>query len=66
MDTLHFCVVHQLLCTVLQGFVTLSVTEVESAAATQCTQDVLFNMRVIESMGLKVKKLMILEGTIKA
>ena len=30
-------------------------------AATQCAQDMLFNMRILESMGLKVKKPMILE-----
>ncbi len=45
----------------MQGFVTLSVTEAESASATQCAQDMLFVMRVVESMGLKVKKPMILE-----
>jgi hypothetical protein len=44
-----------------QQSVTLSVTEAELAAATQCAQDMLFAMRVIESMGLKVKKPMILE-----
>ena len=49
------------MCCRMQGFVTLSVTEAESAAATQCAQDMLFNMRVLESMGLKVKKPMILE-----
>jgi hypothetical protein len=30
-------------------------------AATQCAQDMLFNMRILESMGFKVKKPMILE-----
>jgi hypothetical protein len=45
----------------MQGHVTLSVTEAELAAATQCAQDMLFVMRVIESVGLKVKKPMILE-----
>jgi hypothetical protein len=30
-------------------------------AAMQCEQDMLFNMQVLESMGLKVKKPMILE-----
>ena len=45
----------------MQGCVTLSVTEAETVAATQCAQDMLFVMRVIESMGLKVKKPMILE-----
>jgi hypothetical protein len=41
--------------------VTLSVTEAELVAATQCAQDMLFNMGILESMGLKVKKPMILE-----
>jgi hypothetical protein len=41
--------------------VTLSVTEAELVAATQCAQDMLFAMRAVESMGLKVKKPMILE-----
>jgi hypothetical protein len=44
-----------------QKSVTLSVTEAELVAATQCAQDMLFNMRIIESMGLKVRKPMILE-----
>jgi hypothetical protein len=47
----------------MQNHVTLLVTEAELAAATQCVQDMmLFVMRVIiESIGLKVKKPMILE-----
>jgi hypothetical protein len=44
-----------------QKSVTLSVTEAELVAAAQCMQDMLFAMRVVESMGLKVKKPMILE-----
>jgi hypothetical protein len=44
-----------------QKSVTLSVTEAELVAATQCAQDMLFNMRILESMGLKVRKPMILE-----
>ncbi len=44
-----------------QKSVTLLVTEAELVAATQCAQDMLFNMRILESMGLKVKKPMILE-----
>jgi hypothetical protein len=44
-----------------QKSVTLSVTEAELVAATQCAQDMLFAMRVVKSMGLKVKKPMILE-----
>jgi hypothetical protein len=44
-----------------QKSVTLSVTEAELVAATQCAQDMLFNLRILESMGLKVKKPMILE-----
>ena len=41
--------------------VALSVTESELHAATSCVQDMLFEMRVLESMGLKVKKPMALE-----
>jgi hypothetical protein len=44
-----------------QRSVTLSVTEAELVAATQCAQDMLYVMHVIESMELKVKKPMILE-----
>ena len=42
-------------------YVTLSVTEAEFVAATQCTQDMPFVMRVLESMDLKVSKSMIPE-----
>jgi hypothetical protein len=45
----------------MQGCVTLSVTEAELVSGTQCAQDMLFNMRVLESIGLKVEKPMILE-----
>jgi hypothetical protein len=45
----------------MQGCVTLSVTEAELVSATNCAQDMLFVMRVVESMGLKVKKPMILK-----
>jgi hypothetical protein len=41
--------------------VALSVTEAELFAATCCAQDMLFEMRILESMGLKVKKPMILK-----
>lgn len=44
-----------------QKSVTLSVTEAELAAAVQCAQDMLFVMRLMESIGLKVKKPMILK-----
>ena len=44
-----------------QKSVTLSVTEAEYTAAVQCAQDMLFCMRVVESLGLKVKKPMILK-----
>ena len=44
-----------------QKTVALSVTEAELSAATQCAQDMLFAMRVVESLGLKVQKPMILE-----
>ena len=39
-----------------QRFVTLSVTEAECVAATSCVQDMLFGMRLLKSLGLKVKK----------
>jgi hypothetical protein len=44
-----------------QKSVTLLVTEAELVAATQCAQDMLFAMHVVESMGLEVKKPMILK-----
>jgi hypothetical protein len=44
----------------MQGCVTLSVTEAEYVSATECAQDMLFVMRVLESIGLKVEKPMIL------
>ena len=43
-----------------QRTVALSVTEAELNAATQCVQDMLYAMRVVESLGLKVQKPMIL------
>jgi hypothetical protein len=45
----------------MQGCVTPDVTSVELVSGTQCAQDVSFIMRIIESMGLKVKKPMTLE-----
>jgi hypothetical protein len=45
----------------MQGSVTLNVTSAEFVSGTQCAQEMLFDMRVLESMGLKVKKPMILE-----
>jgi hypothetical protein len=45
----------------MQGCVTLSVTEAELVSATHCAQDMLFIMRVLESIGLCVKKPMILK-----
>lgn len=45
----------------MQNCVTLSVTEAELVSATTCAQDMLFVMRVLESIGLKVKKPMILQ-----
>ena len=44
-----------------QRSVTLSVTEAELAAAVQTAQDMMFVMRILESLGLKVKKPMILK-----
>ena len=46
---------------VMQNVVALSVTEAEEVAATECVQDMLFAMHLLESMGLQVKKPMILE-----
>ena len=40
----------------MMPIIALSVTEAELYAATQCAQDMLFVMRVMESMGLRVKK----------
>jgi hypothetical protein len=39
-----------------QKSVTLSTVEAELVSGTQCAQDMLFLMRVMESIGLKVKK----------
>ena len=40
-------------------YVTLSVTESELVSATHCAQDMLCAVRILESMGLKVKKPML-------
>jgi hypothetical protein len=45
----------------MQGCVTLDVMSAEYVSGTQCAQEMLFDMRVLESMGLKVEKPMILE-----
>ena len=45
----------------MMPIVALSVTEAELFAATSCVQDMLFAMRILESIGLKVKKPMLLE-----
>jgi hypothetical protein len=44
----------------MQQYVDLSVTESELGGATETAQDMLFVMQIVESMGLKVKKPMIL------
>ena len=44
----------------MQDCMTLSVTEAELVVATACAQDMLFSMRLMESIGLTVKKPMIL------
>jgi hypothetical protein len=44
----------------IQQATTLSVTEAELTSGTECAQDMLFAMRVLESIGLKVKKPMLL------
>jgi hypothetical protein len=43
-----------------QKSVTLSTAEAELASSTSCAQDMLYEMRVLESIGLKVKKPMVL------
>lgn len=45
----------------MQKIVALSVTESESSAGVSCAQDMLYIMRLLEFMGLKVQKPMILE-----
>jgi hypothetical protein len=45
----------------MQKCITLSVTEAEFVSACETVQDMLFCMRVIESMGLSVQKPMLLE-----
>jgi hypothetical protein len=50
----------------MQATVALSVTEAEFIAACQCAQDMLFIMRILESMGLLVEKPMMLQVDNKA
>ena len=45
----------------MQTCVTLSVTEAELVSAVECTQDMMFVRRLLVSIGLKVKRPMILE-----
>ena len=45
----------------MQATVTLDVTTAEMVSVIQCAQNMLYEMRVLESMKLKVKKPMILE-----
>jgi len=45
----------------MQQCMTLSVTEAEYVSATECAQDMLYSMQILESIGLKVKKPMTLE-----
>jgi invasion protein IalB len=44
-----------------QKTVAMSVTEAKTSAAVQCAWDMLFTMRVVKSLGLKVTKPMILQ-----
>ena len=44
----------------MQKFVTLSTTEAECVAATECVHDMLFGRRFLEAMDIKVKLPMIL------
>jgi hypothetical protein len=45
----------------MQKVVAVSVMEAELMSGTECAQDMLYTMRVVESMGPKVKKPMLLE-----
>ena len=45
----------------MQRTVAISVTESELDSGVSCAQDMLYTMRLLESLGLKVKKPMILE-----
>ena len=45
----------------MQTIVALCVTETKLIAGVMCVQDMLYIMRVLESVGLKVKKQMVLE-----
>jgi hypothetical protein len=40
----------------MQKFVTTSVTKAEGASASDCAKDMLYGMRFLESLNLKVKK----------
>jgi len=45
----------------MQSIVATSSTEAEYIAAAECAQEMLFQMRVLESLGLKVEKPMVME-----
>jgi hypothetical protein len=45
----------------MESIVALSVTESELISGTECAQDMLYTMRIVESTGLQVEKPMILE-----
>ena len=45
----------------MQRTVSLSTTEAESAAAVTCAQDMLYVMKVLESVGLMVEKPLVLQ-----
>jgi hypothetical protein len=45
----------------MQQHVMLSFTEAELAAGVECAQDMIFTMRLIESLGSKMKLQMLLE-----
>jgi hypothetical protein len=45
----------------MQDIVTLSVTEAELIAATQCVQEMMYVKKIVESIGLKVKHPMIIQ-----
>jgi hypothetical protein len=45
----------------MQKVVALSLTEAELMLGTECAQDMMYTIWIVESMGLKVEKPMILE-----
>ena len=48
-------------CSIMPNIIATSVSKAEEITATECVQDMLFGMHLLKSMGLKVKKPMVLE-----